>query len=104
MLLGASACFLVPSLEKGRCPEVAGPSSQGVPFLQMVLPRARGLDKPQPEGSLLGVRQPPRCVGCSGPGWTLGAVNFALLPFRVCAIDPWLALLCAPSELPVGRN
>lgn len=31
-------------------------------------------------------------------------MNVALLPFRVCARDLWLALLCAPSELPVGRN
>lgn len=33
---------------------MAGPSAQGVPFLQMVLPKARGLDKPQPEGGLAG--------------------------------------------------
>lgn len=33
---------------------MAGPSTQGVPFLHMVLPKARGIDNSQSEDGLAG--------------------------------------------------
>lgn len=102
-LLGVSACLLVPfPLDKGRCPEVAGPKRS-----RRSIPPGGPPPKTTPDlrTGLLGVSQPPRCLGCSGRGrQTLRTVNFVLLPFRAYAIDLWPALPYTPSELPIGRN
>lgn len=83
---------------------MAGPSTQGAPFLQVVLPKARGLDNPQPEDRLAGGEAVSQVCGVLWARVDSWSCELALLPFRVCAIDLCLALLCAPSELLVGRN